>query len=116
MNDRYILKDGVPVPEPDLFAWVKWLEDDDHRRVASTEVGAARISTVFLGLDHAFGGGTPVLFETMVFGGELDEHQQRYYTLEEAMIGHERIVAVVRANTAAPDGLPRAAKSDDPEK
>jgi hypothetical protein len=101
MPGRYILKDGVPVPEPDLLTWAKWLEDDDHRRVALTEVGEARISTVFLGLDHSFGGGAPVLFETMVFGGELDEHCQRYYTLEEAMIGHERIVAVVRANKAS---------------
>ena len=101
MSGRYILKDGVPVPESDLLAWAKWLENDDNKRVAVTEVGEARISTVFLGLDHSFGTGAPVLFETMVFGGELDQHQQRYYTLEEAMIGHERIVAVVRANNAS---------------
>lgn len=101
MSDRYILKDGVPIPESDLLTWAKWLESEDNRRVAYTEIGDARISTVFLGVDHAFGGGAPVLFETMVFGGSLDEHMQRYYTLEEAMIGHERIVeAVKRANTA----------------
>ena len=46
------------------------------------------VSTVFLGLDHAFDGGTPLLFETMIFGGEHDEYQERYATWDEAEAGH----------------------------
>jgi len=36
------------------------------------------ISTIFLGVDHAWFGGPPVLWETMVFGGKDDELQYRF--------------------------------------
>ena len=54
------------------------------------------VSTVFLGLDHSFGGGTPILFETMIFGGEYDDYQERYHTLEEAQVGHEKAISLVK--------------------
>jgi hypothetical protein len=97
---NYILKDGVPVLEPDLLTWAKWFEDGDKRRVALTEIGDVRISTVFLGIDHSFGGGAPILFETMIFEGEHDQYQERYHTLEEAMIGHEKAVSLAKGETA----------------
>jgi hypothetical protein len=58
-------------------------------------VGEANVSTVFLGLDHNFGGGQPVLFETMVFGGEHDGYQSRACTYEEALAMHDRVVAML---------------------
>lgn len=68
-------------------------------RLFSTEIGQSRISTVFLSMDHGLGGligdGTPVLFETMVFGGEHDDYQERYHTYDEAEEGHKRIVEMV---------------------
>jgi hypothetical protein len=96
MSGMYILKDGEPVLEPDLMTWAKWYENHEARRVALTQIGDVKVSTVFLGIDHAFGEGAPVLFETMIFGGEHDEYTNRYCTLEEAMIGHERAVAMVK--------------------
>jgi hypothetical protein len=52
-----------------------------------------RVSTVFLHLDHNWDpGGQPVLFETMIFGGEYDQEMWRYCTWEEAKAGHDRIV------------------------
>ena len=55
------------------------------------------VSTVFLGIDHNVSMDTsePVLFETMVFGGEYNEEQWRYKTWDEAMSGHERICIMV---------------------
>ena len=54
------------------------------------------VSTVFLGIDHNFGGkGKPILFETMVFGkGDLvpDNWMARYCTWEQAEAGHKAIV------------------------
>lgn len=50
------------------------------------------ISTVFLSLDHSHGGDRPVLFETMIFGGHYDQEQYRYYTWEDAEIGHKALV------------------------
>ena len=67
------------------------------RRVAQTLVGEANVSTVFLGIDHVlFGGGPPILFETMVFGGQYDDRQWRYSTWDEAVAGHEAVVAALR--------------------
>ena len=99
--DNYILVDGEPIFEPDLMRWARWNIEGgiDRRRVALTEFGAVRVSTVFLGSDHSFGGPIPILFETMVFGAplrHLDGYQERYATLEEARLGHERAVALVR--------------------
>ena len=64
----YILKGHKPVLESNLYTWGMWFQDAD-RRVTSTDVGGAQISTVFLGIDHQFGVGIPILFETLVFGG-----------------------------------------------
>ena len=100
MNARYILNaDGKPVSEPDLVAWARWYEAAD-RHVARDQVGDVNISTVFLGIDHSFGRpGGPVLWETMVFGGRLDQDQERCSgSREQAEAMHARMVeAVMRA-------------------
>lgn len=100
---HYFFDDGVITPAGDFLAWAMWFEKAD-RRVAQTFIGGVHISTVFLGLDHSFGSGPPILFETMIFGAEvgdeLDQYQERYAGLEQAMAGHERAVAAVRAQLA----------------
>jgi hypothetical protein len=73
----------------------------NDRRVAFDNIGKVDISTVFLGLDHSFTGGTPVLFETLVFGGPNDGYMERYCTWDEALAGHARILA------EQPSGLTR---------
>lgn len=88
----YILRDKIPVPEPDILKWAKWFQDAD-RTVNRTEIDTDEtVSTVFLGLDYNFFGGPPLLFETMVFGGKHDLYQIRYSTWEQAETGHNRIV------------------------
>lgn len=55
--------------------------------------GRVVISTVFLGIDHAFGSGNPVLFETGVLvRGKTTEVLARYHTFLEALDGHTRYV------------------------
>lgn len=95
----YILNENKePVPT-DMMEAAKWLasgkEGDSNRRVAKTTIGDVNISTVFLGLDHRFGDGPPLVFETMIFGGEHNEDQWRYSTWDEAMKGHEAAVRLV---------------------
>lgn len=64
--------------EPDLDKWIKWRIKAEGFKVAHTFIGDCYISTVFLGLDHNWSKtGPPVLWETMVFGGELDQRQMR---------------------------------------
>jgi hypothetical protein len=89
MMDHYILKDRVPVP----VSFEEWCEkfSEEDRRVALTNIGDVEVSTVFLGMDHSFGGGEPLLFETMVFGGPLDEEMDRCGTWEEAEEMHRKM-------------------------
>jgi hypothetical protein len=79
------------VPVDDLLEWGRWFQTAD-RHVARTDLPGCEVSTVFLGLDHSWGGGPPVLFETMVFGGPFDQAQERYSTWAEAEAGHARWV------------------------
>lgn len=99
MNDKYILKRHKAIVEPDLLKWGKWFETA-NRRVAEDTVGRVHISTVFLGLDHSFGDRRkPLVFETMVFGGESDGEQQRYCSWEEAEQGHKKMVEKITPQT-----------------
>ena len=68
----------------------------DYARIGSTEIGDIHISTVWLGMDHQFEDGPPLIFETMVFGGPLADYQWRYATEAEAIAGHDQVVAKVR--------------------
>ena len=97
MSDKYILQ-GKKVVPADLMTWAKWFETGD-RHVANTAIGDVRVSTVFLGLDHSFGHGEPLLFETMIFGGEHNDYQTRCSTWEQAEAQHAEAVALVRAKS-----------------
>lgn len=94
MNGQYILVGKEPKPVDDLIEWAKEMERQ-NRVVEQTQVGDVKISTVFLGLDHSFGGGKPLLFETMIFGGKEDGFQDRYSTWDEAVEGHKKAVELV---------------------
>lgn len=89
--NKYVLDGHEAKPATDLLTWSAWFETAD-RTVAKSEVGESEISTVFIGIDHNFSGGPPLLFETMVFGGPLDGEQDRYSTWDEAEAGHAAMV------------------------
>ena len=96
MNGKYILVDGKVVEEPDLIKWAEWYEKHDSSMMRTT-VGNVRISTIFLGLDHSFTPASkPIVFETMVFGGALDQKQWRYSSLSLALRGHDELVTKVK--------------------
>src|SRR5262245_25848747 len=96
-NHMWVLDDeGKPVPATDTIAWAKWFQTA-NRVVAQTHVKNILVSTVFLAIDHNFGcGGAPILWETMIFGGEHSNFQQRYTSKEDALKGHRKAVALVR--------------------
>jgi hypothetical protein len=95
MNDHYVL-DGHVAKAVSLMEWTEWFEKEPFRHVADETIGEARISTVFLSLDHQWGQGPPLIFETMVFGGPLDQEQERYTTWDEAEAGHKTMVEKVK--------------------
>lgn len=95
MGDYYILEDGEVLPV-NVLQWGLWWETTD-RRIALTDINdEVSVSTVFLGLDHGWGGAVPVVFETMIFGGPHDQYQERYSTLDEARAGHNKAVAIAK--------------------
>ena len=96
-SGNYILDEqGNPVKEPDRRRWAEWYEKNDQNRlVALDEVGNAEVSTVFLGIDYSHGRGAPLLYETMIIGGNHD-YQRRYSNREEAKVGHNEAVELAR--------------------
>ena len=105
---RFYNKKGEPLS---MMAWARLLGDREYATVAYDEIGVAvKVSTVWLGLDHNWGGGRPLIFETMAFtfrdepyvmpsGDEYwweGVEQYRYHTLEEALAGHAEILSMVQ--------------------
>jgi len=93
----YILdKENKPVKST-IIQYGEWIEANPERKAVKQEyVGDIRVSTVFLGLDHAWPkGNTPVLWETMIFGGEHDQYMDRYTSYEDALEGHQIALTLI---------------------
>jgi hypothetical protein len=96
-------RDGAPIS---FSEWAHSFAEDRH--IGDTYItpsvyhplswfaGTVRVSTVWLGLDHSFGGPVPLIFETLVFGGRHDGFMLRYPTEDQARAMHDQIVAAVR--------------------
>jgi hypothetical protein len=88
---NYYDLDGKPIS---MTEWAR--QFSGKRWKMKTEVGQAMVSTVHLGLNHQWDpDGPPLIFETMIFGGEHDQEQWRYTTREQAEAGH--VAAVLYA-------------------
>lgn len=101
-HGRYMLdEEGNPKPEPDLLKWAMWYEyshqskGKDNRILQQDHIGGIFISTIFLGLDHSFGVGPPILWETMIFRGKDVQWMRRYRTRAQAVRGHKKAVKMV---------------------
>lgn len=95
--DGYVLHGKFAV-QVDTDEWARWFEKNRRTRcVRQSDVGAYRVSTMFLGLDHRFGdSGPPLIYETMVFGGPLDQHCWRDSTWWGAEARHDAICRIVK--------------------
>ena len=107
----YYGRDGQPITQEVAMAL---LTDPEARRVARTKIDEdTEVSTVHLVLDHGFGFGPPLIFETMIFGGPHDQDQWRYATEAEAVTGHEHVVGALRAETVEAEVREPVAGEDD---
>lgn len=91
---RYFDMAGAPIG---MMEWAAAMEDVEGRIVGKTAVGDAQVSTVWIGLDHQFGDGEPLIFETMIFGGDHDGEEWRYSSREQAVEGHATAVALLNS-------------------
>jgi hypothetical protein len=101
MSHHYFLNEDHTYRPCDLMEWANQIEDlwrENKKQVADEEINGKRVSTVWLGIDHNFLGGRPLLFETMVFDGPRggsDIYMDRYTTWDEAVKGHQKAVGWV---------------------
>ena len=71
--------------------WANQIEKMD-RHVADETIDHKRISTIWMGLNHNYFEGEPLLFETMIFSDDGEIYCKRYSTWDEAMEGHKKAV------------------------
>lgn len=108
---RWRYPDGSPMPErallgPGASEWAR-LKTEYHQVTSMwLEDRPVNISTVWLGIDHQFGSGPPLIFESMIFTDLdwMDQYCRRYATWGAAKAGHEKIVCVLLALGAVPVG------------
>jgi hypothetical protein len=95
MRERPLYYDKEANPISDTLEWARLFENREYRIVKQETLWwGAFLSTVWLGLDHAWGGEKPLIFESMLFFGRTsDLDSRRYSTLEEAIQGHNRLKA-----------------------
>lgn len=93
-------RDGKPL-EGGMSEWGKFHADSNYKIIKQEYTADHKywVSTVWLGLDHSFGGTIPVIFETMVFGAEAnkdgfrpDYATSRYSTEQQALAGHAELL------------------------
>lgn len=102
---HFVLTEDRSVIPVSADEWAEWFEvAGERRQVAKTMVPpGTSVSTVFLGLNHSWAEGPPLIFETMAFdehgdiAAELIVDQRRCSTWDEALDQHERAVADLRA-------------------
>jgi len=93
MKEMYYRRDGTAYNN--IMEWAKDYEKQDRRIAEDTLSDGKWISTVFLGLNHNYSSGPPLMFETMVFPskGNFEElDTRRYSTEKEALAGHKEMV------------------------
>lgn len=102
----YFDRKGKPI---DTATWTKLFHDRKYQIIKQTRVEDWVVSTVWLGINHAFGGGPPIIFETLILDdsqGEVDG--TRYSTEDQALKGHKRFVQQARNRKRPLDEIVKA--------
>ena len=96
MTSRFYKRDGKPYTGKDpVLQWGRDMEVEANKTVKQDRLkNGIFISTVWLGLDHQYGEGEPLIFETMVFwrNGYTDMDMRRYSTEHQAVYNHNLMV------------------------
>lgn len=94
----YKLVDKKPV-RCNLAEYARFMQQESNRIVMQHQINELRVSTIFTGIDHAFGTGEKQLFETMIFGMENGIHPTwQHATWNEAVKKHEEIVKNIQTD------------------
>lgn len=103
LNKMYYARDGREIS---LAGWSVRREVSGYRWLDRTSFEDLEVSTVWLGIDHGFMQGAPVIFETMVFQvdpstrqwtDDYERFMDRYCTEREALKGHSDICRKIKS-------------------
>ena len=97
----YTLIGQTPVLANSVMEHIEWMASVDRATliVKQENIGAKRISTVFLGFDLSLGDGPPLIFETAVFGDNVrTKIYARCSTWHDAEKQHGLAVKLVQEN------------------
>ena len=78
-----------------MFKWGQGMASFDPL-LADDYIDGVRVSTLFLGMDNSDSDGPPLLFETIIAGGFLDQFRMRCTTYEEAEVMHRIVLSMVK--------------------
>jgi hypothetical protein len=89
----YFDKNGKPIG---MFEWATLFEDKKYKIIKQEVLpNDYFVSTIWLGLNHRFNEGNPLIFESLVFPAKGNWSKldcERYSTLAEAKKGHKKLV------------------------
>ncbi len=94
----YFLNEDKTYRPCELDEWSNQFENmsiQGVRHVAEDFINGCHVSTIWLGMNHNYFGGVPLLLETMVFDTPHSGHDiymKRYTTWEQAVEGHKKAV------------------------
>ena len=92
----YILNEAGEPVSAEVETWSPWMATHEQEwKLAVDIVGDVKVSTVFLGSDHNWGGGPPILWETCIFTPDRSDVVERYMSREQALSGHAQHLADV---------------------
>ena len=109
MRLRHYILEGHEPRAVDVAEFAPWWASHPgpKRAVAQETLPDGRwLSTVFLGFDHGWSDGPPLLFETMLFRSQDDlteELCRRYSTWDEAAAGHAAVLRRLREGAPLED-------------
>lgn len=85
----YILDENMKiVPVKDVLEWAEWFETG-KRIVKYDSINNKSVSTIFVGIKGPY-------FETAILGPDEIYNKKRSYSIEEALITHERECQMLR--------------------
>lgn len=107
----YLLNENKEPYKVSIEEGLKIYDDPEMKIVQQDRIDDVFVSTVFLGMDHGWNidkdvNYKPVLWETMIFGGEHDQYQERYTSYKDALRGHFAVLSLVQR--------PKTTEDDDP--
>lgn len=99
MASYYILKEKVPVEEPNFLLWKAWMETHLQACILrSSSLGQYLLTTLFTGENKNPQSEPPLVFQTAIWmEGNILSKGECYTSYEDALLGHQETYQSIQA-------------------